>query len=32
MVHGMGMEMEMPFDGKRMVFGDFEPLVVYGRD
>ncbi|HSG35335.1 MAG TPA: DUF1428 domain-containing protein [Sphingomonadaceae bacterium] len=23
---------DMPFDGKRMVFGGFEPLVVYGRD
>jgi uncharacterized protein YbaA (DUF1428 family) len=22
---------EMPFDGKRMVFGGFEPLVVRGR-
>jgi uncharacterized protein YbaA (DUF1428 family) len=22
---------DMPFDGKRMVFGGFEPLVVYGR-
>ena len=22
---------EMPFDGKRMVFGGFEPLVVKGR-
>lgn len=22
----------MPFDGKRMVFGGFEPLVVRGRD
>ena len=25
------MSMEMPFDGKRMVFGGFEPLVVRGR-
>jgi uncharacterized protein YbaA (DUF1428 family) len=23
---------DMPFDGKRMIFGGFEPLVVYGRD
>jgi uncharacterized protein YbaA (DUF1428 family) len=22
----------MPFDGKRMIFGGFEPLVVRGRD
>jgi uncharacterized protein YbaA (DUF1428 family) len=22
---------EMPFDGKRMVFGGFDPLVVRGR-
>lgn len=32
MTHGMGMDMEMPFDGKRMIFGGFDPLVVYGRD
>jgi uncharacterized protein YbaA (DUF1428 family) len=32
MVHGMDMDMPMPFDGKRMVFGNFEPLVVFGRD
>ncbi|HSG54177.1 MAG TPA: DUF1428 domain-containing protein [Paracoccaceae bacterium] len=30
MVHGM--DMEIPFDGARMVWGGFEPLVVYGRD
>lgn len=23
---------DMPFDGKRMIYGGFEPLVVYGRD
>ena len=23
---------DMPFDGKRMIFGGFEPLVVNGRD
>jgi uncharacterized protein YbaA (DUF1428 family) len=23
---------EMPFDGKRMIYGGFEPLVVRGRD
>lgn len=22
----------MPFDGKRMIYGGFEPLVVFGRD
>lgn len=28
----MPMGDEMPFDGKRMVWGGFEPLVVYRRD
>ncbi len=23
---------QMPFDGKRMIYGGFEPLVVFGRD
>ena len=23
---------EMPFDGKRMVYGGFQPLVTFGRD
>ena len=26
------MDKDMPFDGKRMIYGGFEPLVVYGRD
>ena len=26
------MSKDMPFDGKRMIYGGFEPLVVYGRD
>ncbi len=25
-------DMDMPFDGMRMVMGDFEPLVTFGRD
>ncbi len=23
---------QMPFDGKRMIYGGFEPLVMFGRD
>lgn len=26
------MDLEMPFDGKRMIWGGFEPFVVKGRD
>ena len=33
MANEMSEEManSMPFDGKRMIYGGFEPLVVYGR-
>jgi uncharacterized protein YbaA (DUF1428 family) len=26
------MDMEMPFDGKRMIWGGFDPIVIHGRD